>query len=161
MLLHAALVNPLVPAVHPIAVKSFLTYLYSMLVWSNGILGSSFSRGSDGNGLQSKCFRLWSSAMGLKEAQKYIVLQWLLNLLLVLLDKALLWHYQHFKIETILHTVGLFILIECSTVWVEQKHVKITLGTNTGIFLAGLGKMSVLILFIYCTLYIFTLWFGP
>lgn len=76
----AELSSPLMPAVHPMAVRSFLTYFYWMLVLSNWVPGSSFSRGSDGNGLQSKCFRLWSSAVGLKKAEKYIVLKWLLIL---------------------------------------------------------------------------------
>lgn len=46
-----------------------------------------------------------------------------MNLLLVLLEKAfIIWHYQHCKIETILHTMDVFILlIQCSTVWVALE----------------------------------------
>lgn len=44
------------PAAHPITVRSFLTYLYCTLVWSNGIPGSSCSRGSDQMGCRANAF---------------------------------------------------------------------------------------------------------
>lgn len=41
----SALLNPLMPTVHHIAVKSFLSYLYCMVVCSNMIAGSYCSMG--------------------------------------------------------------------------------------------------------------------
>lgn len=97
-----ALSNPLMPTVHCIAVKDFLSHLYYVLVCSNVIpLGLTSARGKKEMSYRASAFGIWAllqhGAEGKGKIDCVTVAANVMNLLWTLHDRTLPWHYQDLK----------------------------------------------------------------